>query len=85
MFRLAIAPHSALKIGANSTIKIGLKFCVCGAEIENRPNTERSVLRSANRVSDDPACSNKVQNTVLKVMSTIAAHIIWNSAFVPLA
>jgi len=43
----------------------------------------RTVLRSANRVSDDPACSNKVQKTTLKTISTIAETIIWNSVLVP--
>jgi hypothetical protein len=42
----------------------------------NRPNTLRSVLRSANRVSDEPACSNKVQKKTLKTIRTIAAVII---------
>ncbi len=61
-------------------MEIGLKNWVCGAEMLNRPNTLRSVLRSANRVSDDPACSNSVQKKTLKTISTIAAIIIWNSA-----
>ena len=66
-------------------MKIGLKFCVCGAEIVNRPNTLRSVLRSANKVSDEPACSNRVQKKTLKTISTIAAVIICASVRVPLA
>ena len=65
------------------TIAMGLKFCVCGAEIENRPKTLLSVLRSANSVSDDPACSNKVQKNTLNVIRTIAATIIWNSSRLP--
>jgi hypothetical protein len=83
--RLARNVQSALITGANSTIEIGLKFCVCGAEMENRPNTLRSVLRSANRVSDEPACSNRVQKKTLKMMRIIAAVIICASARVPLA
>src|SRR6476469_1195005 len=66
--------QSMLISGARITIAIGLKFCVCGAEIVNSPNTLLSVLRSANRVSDDPACSNKVQKKTLNTISTIAAH-----------
>ena len=66
-------------------MKIGLKFCVCGADRLNRPNTLRSVLRSANRVSDDPACSNSVQKKTLKMIRTIAAVIICASVRVPLA
>src|SRR3954463_14729371 len=83
--RLASQVQSIDMIGANRTMQIGLKFCVCGADRLNRPNTLRSVLRSANRVSDEPACSKRVQKTTLKVISTIAATIIWNSAREPLA
>src|SRR3546814_17566263 len=72
-------------IGAKITIDSGLKFCVCGADSVNSPNTLSSVLRSANRVRLDPACSNNVQNTTLKVISTIANTIIWNSTLLPLA
>ena len=64
-------------------MKKALKNWVWPAEILNRPNTLMSVLRSANSVSDEPACSNSVQKTMLKVISTIAAIIIWNSALVP--
>ena len=74
--RLAIAFHIIENSGASMTMKIALKNWVCPAEIENRPKTLMSVLRSANSVSDDPACSNSDQNTVLKVISTIAATII---------
>ena len=62
--------------GANSTIEIGLKFCVCGAEIVNNPKMLRSVLRSANNVSEDPACSNSVQKKTLNTIKIIAAVII---------
>jgi hypothetical protein len=41
------------------------------------------VFRSANRISDDPACSNNVQKTTLKTIITIAASIIWNSRLSP--
>src|SRR5437868_2022215 len=83
-FRRASAIHKRLINGAKITIEMGLKFCVCGADRLNQPNTLSSVLRSANRVSDEPACSNKVQNTTLKMTSTMAATIIWNSALLPL-
>src|SRR4051812_33385121 len=69
-------------IGANSTIVIGLKFWVCGAETK-KPNSSRVVLLSAKRVSEDAACSNKVQNVTLKITRMMAATIIWNSCLVP--
>ena len=81
--RLARLVHSMLITGAKRTMQIGLKFWVCGAEMLNRPNTLRSVLRSANRVSDEPACSNKVQKKTLNTISTIAAVIICASVRVP--
>src|SRR3954449_3203007 len=73
--RFARLVQRMLMNGANSTMQIGLKFCVCGADMVNRPNTLRSVLRSANRVSEEPACSNRVQKKTLKTISTIAAVI----------
>src|SRR3546814_20351032 len=82
--RRASQPHNRVMIGAKITIDSGLKFCVCGADSVNSPNTLSSVLRSANRVRLDPACSNNVQNTTLKVISTIATTIIWNSTLQPL-
>ena len=72
-------------MGANRTMLIGLKFCVCGADRLNSPNTLRSVLRSANSVSEDPACSKSVQKKTLKTMSTIAAVIICASTRSPFA
>src|SRR3954449_1825474 len=82
--RFARPVQSMLITGANSTIQIGLKFWVCGAEIVNSPKTLLSVFRSAKSVSDEPACSNNVQKKTLKTISTMAAHIIWNSVRVPL-
>src|SRR5438270_5776442 len=82
--RLARPVQSMLIRGASNTMQIGLKFCVCGAEIVNSPNTLRSVFRSANSVSDEPACSNNVQKKTLKTMRTIAAVIICASVRVPL-
>src|SRR6185369_3662081 len=81
--RFASAFHRIENNGARTTMKKALKNCVWPAEIDQLPNTVRSVLRSANRVSDDPACSNRVQKTTLKTIRTIAAHIIWNSTRVP--
>ena len=49
--------------------------------MEKSPNTLRSVLRSANRVSEEPACSNNVQKKTLKTMRIIAAVIILILAF----
>ena len=69
-------------IGAKITIVIGLKFWVCGAEIEDPEKLER-VFLSANRVSDDAACSNRVQKVTLNTTRMMAASIIWNSALVP--
>src|SRR3546814_20324089 len=59
--RRASQPHNRVMIGAKITIDSGLKFCVCGADSVNSPNTLSSVLRSANRVRLDPACSTNVQ------------------------
>ena len=75
--------HSLENTGASATMKKALKNCVCPAEMRNSPNTDKLVLRSANSVSDDPACSNSVQNTTLNTISTMAATIISNSALVP--
>ena len=61
--------HIAAMTGAKATMKKALKNCVCPAEIENSPKIDRLVLRSANSVSDDPACSNSVQKTTLKMIS----------------
>src|SRR3546814_16448652 len=83
--RRASQPHNRVMIGAKITIDSGLKFCVCGADSVNSPNTLSSVLRSANRVRLDPACSNNVQNTPLKLISPIAPPIIWISTLLPLA
>ena len=81
--RRASALHKMLMIGAKMTIESGLKFWVCGANSEKRPKTDRSVLRSANSVSEEPACSNNVQKTTLKVTRIIATTIIWNSWRLP--
>ena len=62
--------------GASVRMNNALKNCVCPAEMANPPMMCRSVLRSANSVSDVPACSNSVQNTVLNVTRIIAATII---------
>ncbi len=68
--------HIMENSGASATMKKALKNWVWPAEILNSPKTDRSVFRSANSVSDDPACSNNVQKTVLNTISTIAATII---------
>ena len=47
-------------------MKKGLKNCVCPAVISKMPKTLRSTLRSANRVSDEPACSKSAQKRMLK-------------------
>ena len=56
-----------------------------GAISHGRMAALRSVLRSANRVSEEPACSNRVQKKTLKTMRIIAAVIICASCFVPFA
>ena len=61
---------------------IGLNCCVNGA-VTVMPNSSSVVLRSANSVSDDAACSNNAQKVTLNTTRMIAASIIWNSVLLP--
>src|SRR3546814_13055237 len=45
--RRASQPHNRVMIGAKITIDSGLKFCVCGADSVNSPNTLSSEIGRA--------------------------------------
>ena len=61
----------AEKIGAKMRMKPGLKDWVWAAVMFTPPATNW-VLASAKRLSDVPACSNRVQNTTEPAISTMA-------------
>ena len=70
--RLPSAVHSQAKPGASKKINSGFSAPYCDA-VSVRPNTSRSITRSANRVIEAAVCSNSDQNTTLLTISTINA------------
>ena len=80
--RAARRSQSQLITGANRTTNSALNCCVAAA-LMRKPRNDRSVLRSANSVSDEAACSNNVQKVTLNTTRMIAASIIWNSTLLP--
>jgi hypothetical protein len=74
--RFARSTHKPAKIGPKTTMMPGLKVWVWAAL--NQPGI--SVDWSANRVKDEPACSNRVQNRTENMVRMIAASIFQRSS-----